>query len=93
VVAAESEALLLHWPVVLIRNLELLNSLVLMLIQNLKLLHLKVDSVEASFIEFSSNLPVILVVVLALGLSSVVSRFKARRLRSSGAYMHISTRV
>ena len=28
-----------------------------------------------------------------LGLSSVVSRFKARRLRSSGAYIHISTRV
>jgi hypothetical protein len=48
--------------------------------------------VDSSFIESSSkSLPVLL--VPALGPSSVVSRFKVLRLRSSGAYIrvHIST--
>lgn len=53
------------------------------------------DLVESSFMEFSSrSFPVALVilpvVVVALGPSSFVSRFKARRIRSSGACIHIS---
>jgi hypothetical protein len=54
-----------------------------------KLEDVEVDSVESSFMEFSSrsSLVTLLVVipVVALGPSFFVSRFKARRIRSSGA--------